>query len=282
MRLNPRPAVARRPGTRTSRHVRAGRARERCWRRRDAMRYSAIRVRMRSLTPLVVAGLSFAYFLTFPLAIGGADESHLLYGARRILNGEVIYRDFFEILTPLAFYLFAAIYRIAGTTLAGRAGGHGDHQCGRLRAPVPPDASVSGLAEATLANAASSRASASRRGRTRARTGSRRCSGSSSPAVTLASTGGRASRVRPLAAGIVAGVAVCVQQQRGVLLAAWLPLALWGALPLARARQALAKAGRARSRGALPAGCGPGRGARARGLDVVAGCASSTRSTSST
>ena len=67
--------------------------------------------------PLVVGVFSFAYLISFPLAIGPADESHLLYGAKRILQGEVIYKDFFESITPLSFYLFAALYRIAGTTL---------------------------------------------------------------------------------------------------------------------------------------------------------------------
>ena len=67
--------------------------------------------------PILVGALSFAYFISFPLAIGSADESHLLYGAKRILQGEVIYKDFFEAITPLSFYLFAGLYRIAGTTL---------------------------------------------------------------------------------------------------------------------------------------------------------------------
>ena len=101
------------------------------------MRYPAARVRIRTFAPLLVAGLSFAYLLTFPLAIGKADESHLLYGAKRILDGEVIYRDFFEIITPLAFYLFAAIYRIAGTTLLAARVGMAIIEAARLRAAVP-------------------------------------------------------------------------------------------------------------------------------------------------
>ncbi len=271
MRLNPRPAVARRPGTRTSRHVRAGRARERCWRRRDAMRYSAIRVRMRSLTPLFVAGLSFAYLLTFPLAIGGADESHLLYGAKRILDGEVIYRDFFEIITPLAFYLFAAIYRIAGTTLAAARVGMAILDAAGCALLFHLARRISGLAEATLATLifacvclptwpyASAHWISTVLGLLVA-------------TVTLACTGGWASRVRPLAAGIVAGIAVCVQQQRGVFLAAWLPLALWLlSRPLARGTR-WRTLGAQIAWGASGGAVGPGRGARARGLDIVARC----------
>src|SRR5207248_11444037 len=65
----------------------------------------------------MIAALAFAYLVAYPLVSGRADESHLLYGARRVLEGQVIYRDFFETITPLAYYLFAGVYRIAGTTL---------------------------------------------------------------------------------------------------------------------------------------------------------------------
>jgi hypothetical protein len=182
-------------------------------------------LRIRNLTPLLVAALSFAYFLTYPLAIGKADESHLLYGAKRILEGEVIYKDFFEILSPLAYYLFAGIYRLAGTTLLAARVGMACIDalgCGLL---FHLTRRVSGGAEATLVTLI--------------------FAGVCIPTwpyvsphwistvlgllvatVTLARTGGESSRARPLVAGILAGVAVCVQQQRGVFLAAWLPLAL--------------------------------------------------------
>src|SRR5207248_11297744 len=65
----------------------------------------------------MIAALAFAYLVAYPLDIGRPDESHLLYGARRILEGQVIYRDFVESITPLAYYLFAVVYRVAGTTL---------------------------------------------------------------------------------------------------------------------------------------------------------------------
>jgi hypothetical protein len=108
-------------------------------------------VRIRTFAPLLVAGLSFAYLLTFPLAIGKADESHLLYGAKRILDGEVIYRDFFEIITPLAFYLFAAIYRIAGTTLLAARVGMAIIEAAGCALLFHLARRVSGVAEATLA-----------------------------------------------------------------------------------------------------------------------------------
>jgi hypothetical protein len=194
------------------------------WRWPEAIGYVRS-LRTRSLTPLFVAALSFAYFLTYPLAIGKADESHLLYGAKRILEGEVIYKDFFEILTPLAYYLFAGIFRVAGTSLlAARVGMAGIEAlgCGLL---FHLTRRVSGGVEATLVTLifagvciptwpyASPHWVSTVLGLLVA-------------TVTLARTGGESSRARPLVAGILAGVAVCVQQQRGVFLAAWLPLAL--------------------------------------------------------
>jgi hypothetical protein len=182
-------------------------------------------LRIRNLTPLFVAALSFAYLLTYPLAIGKADESHLLYGAKRILEGQVIYKDFFEILTPLAYYLFAGIFRIAGTTLLAARVGMACIEalgCGLL---FHLTRRLSGGAEAALVTLifvgvciptwpyASPHWISTVLGLLVA-------------TVTLGLSEGGSSRARPLAAGILAGVAVCVQQQRGVFLAAWLPLAL--------------------------------------------------------
>jgi hypothetical protein len=182
-------------------------------------------VRIRNLTPVLVAALSFAYLLTYPLAIGKADESHLLYGAKRILDGEVIYKDFFEILTPLAYYLFAGIFRVAGTTLLAARIAMACIEaigCGLL---FHLTRRVSGGAEATLVALIFAGVCiptwpyASPHWITTVL-------GLLVATVTLGLGEGESSRGRPLAAGILAGVAVCVQQQRGVFLAAWLPLAL--------------------------------------------------------
>jgi len=209
-------------------------------------------VRIRTLPLLLVAGTSFAYLLAYPLAIGRADESHLLYGARRILDGEVIYRDFFEILTPLAFYLFAAIYRLAGTTLLAARVGMAIINAAACALLFHLARRLSGVAEATLATLivaciclptwpyASAHWISTALGLLIA-------------SVTLARADGWASsRVRPLGAGILAGVAICVQQQRGVFLATWLPLALW---VLSRP---LATATRWRTLGAQLASCAAG------------------------
>ena len=91
------------------------------------------------LLSFLVGVLSFAYLLTYPLAIGRADESHLLHGAKRVLEGQAIYRDFFAILTPLSYYLFAAIYRLGGTTLlAARVGMALINACGCALPNNPP------------------------------------------------------------------------------------------------------------------------------------------------
>jgi len=177
------------------------------------------------MSPLLVAGLSFAYFLTYPLAIGRADEALLLYGAKRVLDGQGLYKDFFEFLTPLSFYLFAGIYRVGGTTLLAARMGMALIEamaCGLLFHLVRR---ISGIAEAGLATLifagiciptwpyASPHWISTALGLLVA-------------TVTLAESGQGSSRARPLIAGMLTGVAVCVQQQRGVFLAAWLPLAL--------------------------------------------------------
>lgn len=76
----------------------------------------------RALPCALAGGVALAFFLSLPLAIGRADESHLLAEARRVAEGQALYRDVFESLTPLSFYLFAAVIALGGTTLlAARA-----------------------------------------------------------------------------------------------------------------------------------------------------------------
>jgi hypothetical protein len=169
--------------------------------------------------------VSFAYFVAYPLTLGHPDENHLLYGAKRVLQGQVIYRDFVEIITPLAFYLFAAIFRIAGTTLlAARvtiavidAAG-----CALLFALVRRIASGAEAALAALVFAALCvpvwpYASAHWMSTTLVL---------AVATLLLGDRWHRSSRGRPFVAGMLSGIAICVQHQRGVFLAAWLPLAI--------------------------------------------------------
>jgi hypothetical protein len=190
----------------------------------DAVRCHRL-CRMSNRSSLVTAGLSFAYLLTYPLAIGRADESHFLYGAKRVLEGEVLYRDFFEILTPLGYYLFAGVYWIGGTTLRAarvaialvEAVG-----CAVLfqlvrRAAGTVEATLAVLIFAGLCIPAWPYASPHWIATTL---------GLLVAAVTLAERWQTSTRGRPLAAGMLAGAAICIQQQRGVFVAAWLPAAL--------------------------------------------------------
>ncbi len=66
---------------------------------------------------LVVAGLVVAYLLAYPRAIGHSDESYILDPARRIVQGQAMYRDVFDCLTPGSFYLFALLFAVTGPSL---------------------------------------------------------------------------------------------------------------------------------------------------------------------
>jgi hypothetical protein len=66
--------------------------------------------------------------VSLPNNLGEADESLILYEALRVMRGEVLYRDVFEIITPGCLWVFAALFRLFGATLtvarAGMAGVH--------------------------------------------------------------------------------------------------------------------------------------------------------------
>jgi len=59
----------------------------------------------------------FAYFLAFPLQPSQSDEGIVLYGSQRLLEGQVLYRDFFEFITPGAMYFFAGVFALTGPSL---------------------------------------------------------------------------------------------------------------------------------------------------------------------
>jgi hypothetical protein len=58
-----------------------------------------------------------AYLTYLPRTLGRADESHFLYEAKRIRDGDVMYRDFFQFVTPGAPYVMALLFWIFGTTI---------------------------------------------------------------------------------------------------------------------------------------------------------------------
>ena len=73
------------------------------------------------LSGLVVLAL-IAQWLWMDASVGPYDEGLLLFGADRVLRGDVPYRDFWTLYGPAGFYLEAALFRLFGeTALVGRA-----------------------------------------------------------------------------------------------------------------------------------------------------------------
>jgi hypothetical protein len=58
-----------------------------------------------------------AYLASLPRYLGWADESYFLHEAKRIRDGEVMYRDIFQFIPPLASYVMALLFGIFGTTI---------------------------------------------------------------------------------------------------------------------------------------------------------------------
>ena len=64
---------------------------------------------------LVIFLLSFSYLCIFRRATWiDPDEGIILQGAQRILDGQVLYRDFFSFFTPGSYYLLALVFRVFG------------------------------------------------------------------------------------------------------------------------------------------------------------------------
>ncbi|MDH7569343.1 MAG: hypothetical protein QHJ73_07130, partial [Armatimonadota bacterium] len=67
---------------------------------------------------LIALAAALAYLTPFRLIVTWfGDEGHVAVGAERILAGEVPYRDFFELITPGSLYLYAATFRVFGTSV---------------------------------------------------------------------------------------------------------------------------------------------------------------------
>jgi hypothetical protein len=65
---------------------------------------------------LVLAG-AIAYVAAWPHELNPADESYFLYESKRILEGEVLYRDVFYFPMPAAHWLMALIFGLFGVTI---------------------------------------------------------------------------------------------------------------------------------------------------------------------
>lgn len=70
------------------------------------------------LIALFLFAAAVVYLASLPWNLGAADESFFLYEAKRIREGEVMYRDFFQFVTPGAWYFMALLYSIFGTSMA--------------------------------------------------------------------------------------------------------------------------------------------------------------------
>ena len=67
---------------------------------------------------LALGGLAVAYLVSLPRNLGSSDEATYLYEAKRLLHGEIMYRDVFDFITPGWMYLMAAMFWAFGTDIA--------------------------------------------------------------------------------------------------------------------------------------------------------------------
>ncbi len=70
---------------------------------------------------LVASALAAAvasYILSFPHYLGDSDEGLILYEAKRLLGGEVYFRDIFDMVPPGSQYVAAGAFSLFGTTVA--------------------------------------------------------------------------------------------------------------------------------------------------------------------
>jgi dolichyl-phosphate-mannose-protein mannosyltransferase len=71
--------------------------------------------RSERLIAISIFGLSFLYLCLLRRATWiDLDEGIILQGAQRILDGQVLYRDFFSFFTPGSYYLLALVFRVFG------------------------------------------------------------------------------------------------------------------------------------------------------------------------
>jgi hypothetical protein len=67
---------------------------------------------------LLLFTITALYVVALPLSITSPDENNALHQAKRLLDGEVMYRDIFDPSMPGWMYLLAGVFGVFGTTLA--------------------------------------------------------------------------------------------------------------------------------------------------------------------
>ncbi|MBI4518490.1 MAG: hypothetical protein HY699_22050 [Deltaproteobacteria bacterium] len=178
----------------------------------------------RALGWLLAAAVA-VYQLSLPRVLGGADESVVLYGAKRVLDGQALYRDVFEFITPGSFYFFAGIFALSGPSLlAARVAMAVINavSCVLLFALARRVAGAAEAAVAVVLFAATCLPAwpyASPHWLSTAL-----CLGTAT--AVLGERQSQAGRARVLLAGALAALTFCVQQQQGVVLAGWLAVTL--------------------------------------------------------
>jgi hypothetical protein len=174
---------------------------------------------------LALAIAAFGYLISFPPTLNSSDEALFLYGAKRILNGQALYRDIFEFITPAGFYFFALVYAVAGTTLqAARAAMTAVDALAAALVYVLAR-KVAGSLEALLAAVVFTVACLPVWNLSSPHWLST-CICLASAAVLLSDRWAGSARLRPFLAGALAGLSFSTQQQRGVFLGIWLVIAL--------------------------------------------------------
>ena len=188
---------------------------------------------------------AFAYLMAYPPALGGADESYILYEAKRLWEGDAPYRDFFDFIMPGTFYFYALVYTVAGPTITAARGATAllntascvlifvlaRHVAPPALAAVAATAFVAGMVPAwnhaghhwiaTVLSLATA-------------------------AVALSDRWRHSSRARPALAGALAAALVCSHQSRGSWVVLWLAIALpfltWARSPHGWGRRAMREA----------------------------------------
>src|SRR5262245_12332455 len=71
-----------------------------------------------AVLPLAIGVSTYVYIgYVWPYLLVGLDEGAFIYEGKRILDGDVMYRDFFDLTGPIAQYLLALWYFLLGTSM---------------------------------------------------------------------------------------------------------------------------------------------------------------------
>ena len=79
------------------------------------MKYGTKTIRL-LLACVVVFAISYFYLSYYRNAFYDltADEGYIIYGAKRVMDGQILYKDFFQFYLPGDFYLLALVFKLFG------------------------------------------------------------------------------------------------------------------------------------------------------------------------